>query len=113
MEVILGFAVVAAVFFLFFLAVAKGRFGRAVRAPEEVRDLIVRFLQGEADAREWQEFVSLPILDSELEAIRQRCLFIEEEFPPAEPGQFCGPEGLGVLRALADHLEARVSQAQT
>jgi hypothetical protein len=62
------------------------------------------FADGTAGPWDWDDFVSVPIGDPRLDAIRLRCSSLEEEFPPERPGQCCGEGGLLVLRQLAAEL---------
>ncbi len=74
------------------------------RSKEEVARTIEDFLNGRGDAWDWDDFTSIRIDDSELERIRWLCGSMRDIYPPEEPGDFCGPEGVAALRRILDGL---------
>ena len=71
------------------------------RTAIEVADIVQRFLDGTSlDPWEWDDFISVPLADPALDSVRRRCAEIREEYPPAIPGTYCGPDGEDVLRFL-------------
>jgi len=66
-----------------------------VRSRDEVAQYIQNLLDGPFDDREWDEFISVRIRDSQLDRIRQDC--IGNESNPL------------VLRALLDELRGRAA----
>lgn len=73
-----------------------------------VADIIEGFLEGTSkDPWEWDDFISVPLADPVLDSVRQRCADIRDEFPPATPGSYCGPEGEDVLRFLVGELREK------
>lgn len=73
---------------------------------DEVAQRIDAFLGGTAGPWDWDDFLSIPIEDAELDRIRARCDSLSSQFPPLERGQFCGPEGMAALRSIAAELRA-------
>ena len=72
---------------------------------EDVADIIERFLDGTSrDRWEWDDFISVPLTDPVLEAVRQRCGQVRDDFPPPTGIGYCGPEGEELLRKLAEGL---------
>jgi hypothetical protein len=71
----------------------------------EVADVIERFLDGSGgDPWAWDDFISIPLKDPDLEAVRRRCASIGDEFPPDTPSAYCSPRGMEVLRSIAARL---------
>lgn len=76
------------------------------RTSEEVAKTIEGFVDGTGRQWDWDGFTSIRIDDPELEAIRQRCIAVRDEFPPAKAGDYCSPGGMEVMRRLAGELRA-------
>ena len=74
---------------------------------KHVADLIGRFIEGNIGPYEWDDFVSTPLDDGELEAIRRACASAPKEFPPTNKSHYCSTDGLAMLRNLASRLEAK------
>ena len=72
--------------------------------PADVARALEDFTNGTGSRWEWDDFISRPIQDPALEAIRVRCLTLDSEFPHDKPGQYCGEKGLEVLREYARRL---------
>ena len=70
----------------------------------EVRDILMRFLDDKTGPYEWDDFISVPIRDQMLDAIRERCIGLPVEFPPEVPGHYCNESGDNVLRQLIRQL---------
>ncbi len=67
-------------------------------SPRQVADWIENFLEGKGGSWDWDDFISLPINDPELDKIRLRCCDLSEEFPPGENEDYCSEEGVRVMR---------------
>jgi hypothetical protein len=76
------------------------------RAPEEVANTIESFVNGTADQWAWDGFISIRLDDPRLEAIRQKCVAIREEFPPSDPRAYCSDAGLAAMRQIVQDLRA-------
>jgi len=67
--------------------------------------LIRSFVSGTSDPWEWDDFVSVPQCEPELEQIRKRLLALPNEYPPVKSGEYCNAEGtlllLDIARSLA------------
>jgi len=77
------------------------------RTPEEVANTIESFVSGGSDQWAWDGFISIRIDDPGLEAIRQKCVAIRDEFPPSDPRAYCSDAGLAAMRQLVENLRAQ------
>ena len=75
------------------------------KTAREVRDVLVRFLDGTAKPWEFDDFVSVSIGDPRLDEMRERCDGLRREFPPELPGHYCGEGGVEVMRGFIQELE--------
>jgi hypothetical protein len=73
---------------------------------DEVSRIIAQFLDGSGGHWDWDDFISVPLDDPELERIRKYCGDLPDVFPPERPGAYCSERGLGQLRELADSLKS-------
>lgn len=100
--------VVVAASSLAFLSIPIQRCFAKRRGPlmtaSEVALVIDRFVSGQSGGWEWDDFISIRIGDTRLNAIRSRCAQLPEEFPPARAGWYCGEEGLEVMRQFVREL---------
>ncbi len=71
---------------------------------EDVADEIEAFLNGAGGAYDWSDFCTFTIADPELDKIRARCAQLDIEFPPEKSGEYCGSEGIRVLRSYVEYL---------
>jgi len=72
--------------------------GKVKRTREEVVTIIESFINGTGEEWGWDDFISIPVHDPELEKIRVRCARLPEEYPPDKSGTYCNEKGLEVLR---------------
>jgi len=77
------------------------------RTPEEVANTIEGFVNAIGDQWACDGFISIRLSDPELEAIRQKCVSIRDEFPPSDPRAYCSDAGLTVMRQIVQNLRAR------
>ena len=77
----------------------------------EVRQILVSFLDGSGRPWEWDNFTSVPIADSALDRIRERCAGLWQEFPPERPNEYCSDAGTQVILEFIQQLDP--SQALT
>ena len=77
------------------------------RTPEDVANTIEGFINGIGDQWTWDGFISIRLSDPELEAIRQRCVSIRDEFPPSDPRAYCSDAGFAKMRQIVQDLRAR------
>ncbi len=78
---------------------------RRKKTAKDVRGVLVRFLDGTGAPWEWDSFVHDTFDDPRLEAIRERCDLLDAEFPPEQPGNYCGDGGVQVMRRFIQELE--------
>jgi hypothetical protein len=71
---------------------------------KDVSQVILDFLEGTGARWAWDDFVSVPIRDPELERVRRTAAALPDRFPPGLAGGYCGDEGLDILRRLAEEL---------
>jgi hypothetical protein len=74
------------------------------RTPAQVSKFLEDFLNGAGPKWEWDDFLSTPVADTELEKIRERCRHLDLEFPPNKPSAFCSDQGFTVIRGFVDQL---------
>jgi hypothetical protein len=72
------------------------------RTTEEVIGEITKFLNGIGGAYDWDDFLTIPIHDQQLNAIRIECAELRDKYPPGSCRQFCGDEGLRRLQEIID-----------
>lgn len=72
---------------------------------KQISSIIRRFLSGDVAPYEWDDFISIPQAEKELEQIRISCLDIPEDYPPIDRTHYCSLEGLQKLESLAESLE--------
>ncbi|HEX8170569.1 MAG TPA: hypothetical protein VF824_08515 [Thermoanaerobaculia bacterium] len=70
--------------------------------PQEVADLIERFVSGQSERNEWDDFISVALDDPALDQIRIAAGTIPERYPPDEPRTYCSDEGARHLLELAN-----------
>jgi hypothetical protein len=75
------------------------------RTRSDVAKLLEDFLNGTGHERDWDIFMSLPIEDPQLDAIRKRCVMLSHEFPPESPRHYCDAAGLAIIRLMISQLQ--------
>jgi hypothetical protein len=81
------------------------------RNPEEVANTIEGFINGTGDQWAWDGFISIRLSDPELEAIRQKCVAIRDEFRPSDPRAYCSEAGFEKMRQIVRDLRAHAAGA--
>ena len=76
------------------------------RTTEEVVREIAKFQNGVGGAYDLDDFLTIPIQDQRLNAIRIECLDLREKFPPGSCQQYCSDEGLKRLKEFLEDLQA-------
>ena len=69
--------------------------------PNEIANTIEDFLNGTGGMWDWDDFISVPLKDPKLDAIRRECVYVEYDFPPQDKGQWCSEAGCKALRDIA------------
>ena len=70
----------------------------------EAAQAIEDFLAGRGGAHDWDDFISIPISDRELNAIRLVCAMLPEIYPPEAANQYCGSGGIRFLESVKHFL---------
>ena len=76
-------------------------------SPFKIADIIERFIEGKGSKWDWDDFISSPINDPNLDKIRIRCSQLRDEFPPIKPGEYTNEEGLIILKQYIIELRAK------
>jgi hypothetical protein len=76
-------------------------------SSKEVANTIEGFVNGTGDQWAWDDFISIRLSDPELEAVRQKCVAIRDEFPPSDPKAYCSDAGLAAMRQIVQGLRAQ------
>ncbi len=71
---------------------------------KEAAALITRFVNGETEDWEWGVLVDVPAEQPALEALRQELLAVAEKNPPRGGNEWCAPDGMSALRAIANRV---------
>lgn len=66
--------------------------------PADVADTLEAFLTATGRPHDWGRFLSSPLTDPTLDAVRLRCCHLPEEFPSKVAGEYCSDAGKDVLR---------------
>jgi hypothetical protein len=81
------------------------------RTTEEVIREMTKFLNGIGGAYDWDDFLSIPIQDQRLNAIRIECMELRDKYPPGRCRQYCGDKGLKRLEEIIDDLRTSDTKA--
>lgn len=74
---------------------------------EEAAQILENFLDGNGNPLAWDGFtLGMSFDDNYLEEIRTRCVGLGQEFPPANPNEYCNEQGRNVLRHYIKQLKA-------
>lgn len=73
----------------------------------QIADLVRRFIQGNVESYEWDDFISIPHKDQELEELRVACVRLPKDYPPADRRHYCSQAGLAKLEGLVSRLEVK------
>jgi len=83
-----------------------------MRKPNQTLDDIAatidRFVDGKCEEYEWDDLMSHPLVDPELEAVRRECADIEVAHPPRHEKEWCNDEGGRALRRIAKRIRAKL-----
>jgi hypothetical protein len=61
-------------------------------------------LDGSAEQWDWDDFISVPLDDPELEQVRVAAAQVRDRLPTTHPDNYCSEQGRRYLRQLADSL---------
>ncbi len=77
---------------------------RVEQTADQVATTIEEFLDGTCGPYGWDDFLSITLLDPQLERIRSFCGEVKTLYPPGKQRGYCSTEGFRVLRSLAERL---------
>lgn len=77
------------------------------RTTEDVIQEISKFLNGAGAAHDWDDFISIPISDPRLDAIRIECSDLRDKYSPGTERKYCSDEGLNRLEEILNDLKAK------
>ena len=77
------------------------------RTLDQVIAEIAKLLSGSGGAHDWDDFISIPIKDKQLDAIRIECSDLRDKYPPGEKRQYCSDEGFKRLEEILHDLRQR------
>jgi protein PhnA len=71
---------------------------------KETAELMVRFVNHEAEDWEWSAFEMVEAEDAAVEGLRQEVQAVARKYPPRSANEWCAPEGMSALRAIANRV---------
>jgi hypothetical protein len=74
------------------------------RTRTEVATYIEDFLLGRGHPFAWDDFISFPLDDPELDNIRLACAQLSMLYPPQKKSSYCSEAGFEVLREMVSSL---------
>lgn len=77
---------------------------------QEVARILEEFIDGTGGPHDWDDFMSFPIEDDNLERIRLRCSGLDSKFPPDQKGRFCNEVGLAVIQTYVAELRSSLEE---
>ena len=85
--------------------------GKKMLSRTEIADTIDAFVGGTGDNWDWDDFVSVPLNDPELDEVRKEAASIPDRFPSDRSNMYCSSEGLQELLRISKRLRATIDQA--
>ena len=73
---------------------------------DDVAESIESLVDGESEGWDWDDFVSVPIDNKELDEIRRNCARLPKLYPADRIGAYCSDEGLQILRSFVKQLRS-------
>jgi hypothetical protein len=78
----------------------------------EIAEILERFADGSGARWEWDDFMNTKVHDDVyLSKLQERLGSLDTEFPPAQPGHYCNPDGLEVILDAAKELRVKGAQS--
>jgi hypothetical protein len=72
---------------------------------EDIADLLKRFLSGDVEPYEFDDFISSPIKDPELDEMRKRLARLPDEEPSEDGNRYANDQGEQIILLMIDQLE--------
>jgi hypothetical protein len=69
---------------------------------------IRNFIEGKGGDHDWDDFLTFPMKDSVLDAIRLECENIQTQYPADKKGMWCSHAGIEKLKAIEERLRGSV-----
>ncbi|OGV61499.1 MAG: hypothetical protein A2283_12755 [Lentisphaerae bacterium RIFOXYA12_FULL_48_11] len=76
-------------------------------SPDKIAQAIEAFVNGTCGPYDWDDFMTCPSDNPELEAIRKECEQVETQFPARGPNEWCNPEGGQTLLKIAQRIRGK------
>lgn len=83
------------------------------RTTDEVITEITKLLSGVGGVHDWDDFISIPIKDKRLDAIRIECSDLRDNYPPGTKRQYCSDEGLKRLEEILHDLKIEAARKKS
>lgn len=74
-------------------------------SKDEVVFILENFINETGEIWEWDDFISIPIENKELNEIRILCASLREKYPPLIKGYYCNDQGVEFLRNILSDLK--------
>ena len=75
---------------------------------EQVATVLENFIEGRGGDWDWDDYTSgMKFTDPYLRSIQTRMSLLPIEFPPTTMGQYCGLEGIEVIRKYVQELRTK------
>jgi len=71
---------------------------------EEIEKTISNFLRGTGGEWGWDDFVSIPLKDPQLDKIREQCFDLQYSYRSKVKTEYCSKEGIEVLKKLHEEI---------
>jgi hypothetical protein len=67
---------------------------------EEIIKTFAGFLEGWDGSHDWDNFVTYPLKNPNLEKVRKECFEVYHQYPSDKKGEWCSEEGFHELRRI-------------
>jgi len=87
---------------------------KATTAPDltlrQIVDLIDELLNGTIGPYDWNDFLTLPMKDPEIDNVRKECAAIARKYPPQNKKDWCSEAGKNELLAISERLKKEIKE---
>jgi hypothetical protein len=74
------------------------------RVRNDIADIIERFVDKTDDVYVWDDFISIPTSDPDMELARRECLQIRRDNPSSSSKEWANEAGISLMRGLVERL---------